>query len=486
MADVSIGDSDLEDQPDSARALTAAPPWLVSLILHMVVLLVLGLVFIPGLVRDEIQLEGFFAEEVGGQLEDPTVQVTTDDSATASIVTAEDLTAVDEPLPSLPTVQLDLGGNLSSADPGSPRVSLALSGREEGMREALLVAYGGDATTEASVALGLAWLARNQMRPGYWSLQGPYRDGAPAESRLAATAMALLAFQGAGFTHQSGRPFVDAQGNKQQFRYEKVVDRGWQAMLDWQDADGSFWKEARVEVRHHRLYSQAQATIAICELFGMTRDEAFRQPAQRAVDYAVRIQDTLGGWRYEPGTESDTSVTGWFVMALQSARMAGLDVPSDTLDKVSKFLDMVTDDGGSRYGYLPGMASKPSMTAEALLCRQYLGWRQDDPRLVGGVRYLDNYPIDWSDPNTYYWYYATQVMHHAEGDAWQRWNRVMRQEIPRQQVQQGREQGSWEPGQDRWASQGGRLYMTCLCIYMLEVYYRHLPIYAQVYAVPGR
>jgi hypothetical protein len=32
---------------------------------------------------------------------------------------------------------------------------------------------------------------------------------------------------------------------------------------------------------------------------------------------------------------------------------------------------------------------------------------------------------------------------------------------------------------DRWSNlgQGMRLYTTCLSLYMLEVYYRHLPIY---------
>ena len=60
------------------------------------------------------------------------------------------------------------------------------------------------------------------------------------------------------------------------------------------------------------------ATIAICELYGMTGDEEFREPAQRAVDYCVEIQSPEGGWRYFPGTGSDLSVTGWFVMALQN------------------------------------------------------------------------------------------------------------------------------------------------------------------------
>jgi hypothetical protein len=143
---------------------------------------------------------------------------------------------------------------------------------------------------------------------------------------------------------------------------------------------------------------------------------------------------------------------------------------------------MVSDDGGSRYAYLPNMGTNEVMTAEALLCRQYMGWPQDDARLASGVNYVGLHPISWSEPNTYYWYYGTQVMHHMEGDAWEQWNAVLRQAIPSQQLKEGQERGSWSPRGDRWGMQAGRLYMTCLCMYMLEVYYRHLPIYSKVYA----
>ena len=71
-----------------------------------------------------------------------------------------------------------------------------------------------------------------------------------------------------------------------------------------------------------------------------------------------------------------------------------------------------------------------------------------------------------------------------EGDYWKRWNAVMRQVLTEQQVKHGRESGSWDPQKptmDQWAPHGGRLYVTCLSLYMLEVYYRHLPIYAKVY-----
>ena len=55
-----------------------------------------------------------------------------------------------------------------------------------------------------------------------------------------------------------------------------------------------------------------------------------------------------------------------------------------------------------------------AMTAEGLLCRLYLGWNKErNPQLTDGVNWLvDNHLPDASKTNMYYWYYATQVMHH--------------------------------------------------------------------------
>jgi hypothetical protein len=338
---------------------------------------------------------------------------------------------------------------------------MALTGREKGAKHALLAAYGGTAKTEAAVALGLEWLSKQQdVRTGLWSLTGRYTDGGGAENKVAATAMALLAFQGAGNTHKGGK-------------YKRLVSRGMDGLLRLQDADGNFFHEGP---HHHRLYTQAQATIAICELYGMTKDPKYRKPAQKALDYAARVQSPSGGWRYEPRKDSDTSVTGWFVMALKSGQMAGLDVQSPMLDAISKYLDKATPDG-VRYSYRPGEQPTLTMTAEGLLCRQYLGWEHNDERLRQGVEYLLQYPVDYDDENVYYWYYATQMLHHMGGDSWYRWNLIMRDKVPERQVKQGNERGSWNPKRDRWGGHGGRLYTTCLSIYNLEVYYRHLPIY---------
>lgn len=88
-----------------------------------------------------------------------------------------------------------------------------------------------------------------------------------------------------------------------------------------------------------------------------------------------------------------------------------------------------------------------------------------------------DYKFDIRDTDYYYWYYATQVLHHYGGKPWDAWNREMREKLPAAQIKRGRESGSWPPQADRWGGTGGRLYTTCMAIYCLEVYYRHMPIY---------
>ncbi len=455
-------DGEDEEADAAAWALEKSPPWLVSLVFHTVLLIVLGLIYIGTRPDETMQLEMVYAEKLGVQLEDDIFQAA--DSESLEIedpVMSVDEEFVEDPLAAPPELEFTIDAVKASSDLNTPSIGLALTGREKGMKEALLAAYGGTATTEAAVKLGLLWLKKNQQKDGQWSLSGPYTNGSGVENRSAATAMALLAFQGAGHTHRSGE-------------HKDVVKRAWDSMLRLQDADGNFFKTGSF---HHRLYTQAQATIAICELYGMTKDPKYKAPAQKALDYCFRIQSPAGGWRYTPNGESDTSVTGWFVMAAQSGLMAGLNVPSDKLQKISDYLDAASTDGGSQYGYRPGFSEKISMTAEGLLCRQYLGWKHDDPRLVRGSNIVRDTGMNWEEQDLYFWYYATQTLHHMGGEWWNSWNKVMRQTVPERQTKIGREKGSWSPSNDQWGHQGGRLFTTCLSIYMLEVYYRHLPIY---------
>jgi hypothetical protein len=276
--------------------------------------------------------------------------------------------------------------------------------------------------------------------------------------------MALLAFQGFGDTPERGE-------------YKKTVAKGWKALLAMQDRDGNFVKDGGF---NQRLYAQAQATIAICELYGMTKESKYAAPAELAIQFALKAQAPEGGWRYQPGVDSDTSVTGWFVMALQSARMAKMNVPDSALDNIHKYLDSVATQEGARYSYQRGREADETMTAEAMLCRQYLGWKRNDERMTSAADFVSVHPLSYGagTQNVYYWYYATQFFHHMEGTYWNKWNSVMRQAVPTQQIKNGAEKGSWSPAEDEWGPHGGRLYVTCLSIYMLEVYYRHLPLYS--------
>jgi hypothetical protein len=457
-------DDDAEPPDPTQKAAKAAPPWLVSMVVHMVLIIVLALLTIPALLNDnQVNLEIVYAEELGEQVLDDQLQSPESLDMNVEVpVLSIDTRAVDDPFAAPPMIDVNLLDATSATDNiQAPSIGMALTGREAGSKKALLAAYGGNATTEAAVRAGLEWLKKQQMKDGGWSLTGPYPDGAGLENRCSATAMALLAFQGAGHTHQSGD-------------FKDVVRKGWDYLLPTQNADGLFVHEA---AHHHTLYAQAQASIAICEIYGMTKDEKFKKPAQKALDFAHKAQAPEGGWRYEPKIDSDTSVTGWYVMALQSGLMAGLEVQSPNLDSISQFLDKAAQENGARYAYKPGMETTLTMTAEGLLCRQYLGWKHDDERMRRGIDYVLANPIDYSDQNVYYWYYATQACHHMDGSDWNQWNAVMRQALPENQIKTGNDKGSWSPSGDRWGPHGGRLYVTCLSIYMLEVYYRHLPIY---------
>jgi hypothetical protein len=84
--------------------------------------------------------------------------------------------------------------------------------------------------------------------------------------------------------------------------------------------------------------------------------------------------------------------------------------------------------------------------------------------------------------DTYYWYYATQVMFHVGGERWKRWNDKLHPLLVSSQIRTGPMAGSWDPNNplpDRWAPHAGRLYVTTLNLLSLEVYYRHLPLYVE-------
>jgi hypothetical protein len=360
------------------------------------------------------------------------------------------------------------------------------------LRQELGEELGATKESAAAVDSALDWLARHQLPTGQWSLLGTdpgkakYSRGSQSENHEAATAMALLAFSGAGHTHKAGK-------------FGRQIDLGVRALLKSQDQAGNFFQGKQ---RDEWMYTQAMCTKALCDLYALTNDATLRGPCTKAIEFCLQAQGLEGGWRYRPQSDSDTSVTGWMVLALESAKNAKFAVPQANLDRVGKYLDLAARGPtgkpglgrllGSRYAYMPGEdVDNPPMTAEGLLCRMHLGWPQDDPRLVEGIRYLlDQHPPDWRVRDVYYWYNATQAMFHIGGADWKTWNDKLRDVLVEKQETAGPENGSWDPltagwpaqrdGADTWAmnNTGGRLYVTCFTTYILEIYYQE-PIYNQ-------
>ena len=342
-------------------------------------------------------------------------------------------------------------------------------GRSSIGKRAALKKYGGTVESERAVDAGLRWLLTIQRSDGSWDFSAVGNSAQPGflnDADTGATALALLCFLGAGHTHLSSGQYQDA------------VARGLRSLMtSARVADG----EADLRGGNQGnsgMYVQGIATICLCEAHALEPgDYKLERLARKAIRFIEDSQHPSGGgWRYKPREAGDTSVVGWQVMALQSARTGSIQVSRKALRGAGYFLDRVQTRNGAEYKYTPGRgrSATPTMTAVGLLCRMYLGWKHDNSILERGVAGLSAKgpsPVDM-----YYNYYATQVLHHWGGKDWKRWNKIMREGLIRTQIEDGQAAGSW-PVMGPHAGAGGQLYQTTLCLLTLEVYYRHLPMY---------
>ncbi|MFM8805723.1 MAG: prenyltransferase/squalene oxidase repeat-containing protein, partial [Planctomycetia bacterium] len=321
---------------------------------------------------------------------------------------------------------------LSSVGAVGGKAAGGVGGRTDAkMRQTLVQTGGGTPQSEAAVEAALKWFIEHQLPDGSWSFdlrrcpncQGKckHAEGKGAKSYPLAgpTAMAILPFLGRGYTHKDG-PY------KRQLEYgltalaTKVVNGKGNA------GEGS--------------YVQGLTGICLSEAYAMTQDRRLAMPAQLAVAYVSASQDPVGGgWGYSPKSPGDTSIVGWNLMALKSGHMAFLQIDPRSVKGAVAFLNSVQSDDGSAYGYRdPG--NSPPLNAVGLLCRMYLGWKRDHPALKRGAERLAK---AGPNNNLYYDYYATQVLHHIEGEQWVSWNNRMRDMLVKAQAQDGHEKGSW-------------------------------------------
>ncbi len=495
-AEINTGAAAEDNATTAGEVWLYAPSWLASTVVHLLLVLSLALLTTLTAMPDaspslEVTVAGTGPRDVEPDLLEPSLI-----EAPADLDTADPL--LPAPLAELPPTATELGpvvpilpgGELATtgaivdteallAGVGGNGLALRLNGD---LRQALVQSGGGTPQSEEAVRLALIWLAEHQEYDGSWSFQhdrhpkcnGQCGDPGYTPGKIAATGMALLPFLGTGQTQFQGV-------------HKQNIERGLKFLvrsIKHEGKVGSLWDP------HGRMYGHGLASIALCEAYGMTHEQSLRGPAQSVVNFIVKAQDPIGGgWRYYPQTPGDTSVVGWQLMALKSAQMAYLDVPRVTLHKTNYFLDSVQDMRGATYGYQRPESRRPSTTAIGLLCRMYLGWDHNHRGLERGVRMLSQFGPSINSTglrnNLYYDYYATQVMHHWGGDPWKRWNDVMRDYLVKSQSHKGHELGSWYfDGADQGSGAGGRLYCTAMSAMILEVYYRHMPLYREQSVLP--
>lgn len=445
------------------------------------------------------------------------------------------------PEPDMPAPLPDAETQTSSARPGSePRFQVGddarggLSQRGDRRRQALT--RGATAESENAVELALQWLARHQRLDGSWNFQQQLEEhdcpncrcsnpGSYVDAENGATGLVLLALLGAGHTHLQGeyrdevaaglRFLIEHQESNGSLRdpagrmyshglatlalcealamTRNASSREGSAAPRWEARSlapagsrgnsGAEWRQAEDGWLAAASANSPMLDVALSTSVPVSRSE-LRRAAQSAIRYIEAAQHSGGGWRYQPRERGDTSVVGWQLMALKSAYLAGLEVNPRTLTQTTKFLDFVSEDRvGSCYGYTHGRKlayvdqnyAIRATTPIGLLCRMYTGWEHKRPGLGLGVQRL----LLHARPGMglYHYYYATQVMHHYGGPAWEKWNEWMRDYLVQSQSMNGSETGSWYL--DGNFDDAGRLYCTALAAMTLEVYYRYSPIYSK-------
>jgi hypothetical protein len=223
--------------------------------------------------------------------------------------------------------------------------------------------------------------------------------------------------------------------------------------------------------------------LALAEAYGITGNPTIRKSLEACVQAALAAQAITkpeqhqGGWRYSmTATDSDTSVSGWMIMGLKSAKLAGIEVPEAALKQAANYLWQVYKENkeSAGFGYSsPGVT--PSMTGVGVLCQQFLG-NASDPRLNKALNYLRTQKLTWGEGgqwSLYGWYYITQAMFHSGGQNWAYWDGHFSKAL----VDNQNQDGSWNAPPKSNESGHGIVYSTALSCLMLEVYYRYLPIY---------
>jgi hypothetical protein len=380
-----------------------------------------------------------------------------------------------------------VGGNGTGSGVGTGSGHGSFGNRMGGGRKLMVKKHGGSAATESSVEKALEWLARNQEADGSWKVK-KHGGSLPDTCSIGVSGLATLAFLGAGHTEKVGK-------------YKEHVKKALEYLMSQQNPDGSIGNNNQWNGWVTGSgYNHPIAGLALAEAYAMAKNPKVQAAAQSALYYSCEkhFNEQENGWRYalpdtcmKQGADMavDISATGWFIMQLKSAKVAGMDVERKYFVAVFKLMDSLKDQkakggdyGSHRYGYCKRQP-KPTVanTSMGMLCHLFMGTASHE--LTDGADFLLTELPQWDAANGktsaprgpcphYYWYYGTLCMFQMGGEHWDKWNAALKKVLLENQRQDGDFAGSWDLlGND--GPFAGRAYTTALGALSLEVYYRY-------------
>lgn len=307
---------------------------------------------------------------------------------------------------------------------------------------------------DPSVDRGLNYLARNQLDDG--SYPGSYGNscGIPA--------LAGMAFLSRGHLPTEG-PYADT--------LNKIID----FLIGRQNREGLY---TGGQYGSGPMYGHNIATLFLSEVSGMVdpdRQKKINASLPRALALILRAQAVQkssrhqGGWRYHPNSrDSDTSCSGWALMALRSAKLNGADVPDKAIADAVAYLYGNFSGKNGHFGYSSPHNSKNSLTGMGLLCLELCG-EHGKPSTIKAADYiLESFrALEGAQFEFYGNYYNAQAMFQIGGKYWETYADWMYETYLKKQ----KEDGSW------YSREAGQVYGTAMMTLAFTVPYRQLPIY---------
>ena len=312
--------------------------------------------------------------------------------------------------------------------------------------------YLGTPQSEAAMNRGLEFLAKQQLSDGHWN-SGNYQ----ADS--AVSGLCTLAFLSAG--HQPGRG-----------KYGALLDRASDYLTDSVQRNGLIGRPGSGNAGPP-MYGHGFATLALAEIYGMTKRPDLRGKLESAVQLILSAQNPEGGWRYRPdATDADISVTAVQVLALRAAHNAGIKVPEETVRKALGYIKRCQNNSDGGFSYQAATrGSGPARTGAGVTCLMISGER-NSRECKAGVQYLVEHPLEtyeWAyrQHEFYAYYYCTQAYYQVGGSPWKTWFVNLRERLI---SKQSRFDGSW-------IDSPGKEYATAMAVLALQVPAGLLPIY---------